>query len=96
MDKFAFLFCIHNCQPVGNFLHILENAYAKAYLPLIEVLKKYPFMKIFIQDESCPEDGQTLQSLAFSDRGRSPLREGIREDFSKFVPAPLLAVGFRA
>ena len=46
MDKVAFLFCVHNHQPVGNFLHVLENAYEKAYLPFIEVLKKYPFMKI--------------------------------------------------
>ena len=48
MEKVAFLFCVHNHQPVGNFLHILENAYEKAYLPFIEVLKKYPFMKISI------------------------------------------------
>lgn len=48
MEKVAFLFCVHNHQPVGNFLHILEYAYEKAYLPFIEVLKKYPFMKISI------------------------------------------------
>ena len=48
MKKVAFLFCVHNHQPVGNFLHVLENAYEKAYLPFIEVLKKYPFMKISI------------------------------------------------
>ncbi len=48
MSKVAFLFCIHNHQPVGNFHHVLENAYEKAYLPFIEVLKKYPFMKISI------------------------------------------------
>ena len=48
MEKVAFLFCVHNHQPVGNFVHILENAYEKAYLPFMEVLKKYPFMKISI------------------------------------------------
>jgi alpha-amylase/alpha-mannosidase (GH57 family) len=48
MEKVAFLFCVHNHQPVGNFLHVLEDAYEKAYLPFIEVLKKYPFMKISI------------------------------------------------
>jgi hypothetical protein len=45
MEKVAFLFCVHNPQPVGNFLHFLENAYEKGYLPFIEVLKKYPFIK---------------------------------------------------
>ena len=48
MEKVAFLFCVHNHQPVGNFPHVLENAFEKAYLPFIEVLKKYPFMKISI------------------------------------------------
>ena len=48
MEKVAFLFCVHDHQPVGNFLRILENAYEKAYLPFIEVLKQYPFMKISI------------------------------------------------
>jgi len=48
MEKVAFLFCVHNHQPVGNFLHVLENAYEKAYVPFIEVLKKYPFMKLSI------------------------------------------------
>ena len=46
MEKVAFLFCVHNHQPVGNFRHVIEEAYRKAYLPFIEVLKKYPFMKI--------------------------------------------------
>jgi alpha-amylase len=48
MEKVAFLFCVHNHQPVGNFLHVLEEAYEKAYLPFIDVLKQYPFMKISI------------------------------------------------
>ncbi|HVO68127.1 MAG TPA: 4-alpha-glucanotransferase, partial [Syntrophales bacterium] len=48
MEKVAFLFCVHNHQPVGNFLHVLQDAYEKAYLPFIQVLKKYPFMKISI------------------------------------------------
>ena len=46
MEKVALLFCIHNHQPVGNFHHVLENAYERAYLPFIEVLKKYPFIKV--------------------------------------------------
>jgi alpha-amylase len=48
MEKVAFLFCIHNHQPVGNFSHVIENAYQKAYHPFINILKEYPFMKITI------------------------------------------------
>jgi alpha-amylase len=46
MEKVALLFCVHNHQPVGNFRHILEDAYQRAYFPFIEVLQRYPFMKI--------------------------------------------------
>jgi hypothetical protein len=72
MEKIAFLFCVHNHQPIGNFFHVLENAYEKAYLPFIEVLKKYPFMKISIHysgvlwdffKEHHPEFLETLRGL---------------------------------
>ncbi len=73
MEKVAFLFCVHNHQPVGNFMHILENAYEKAYLPFIEILKRYPFMKIsihytgvlwdFFKDHH-PEFLKTLREMA--------------------------------
>jgi alpha-amylase/alpha-mannosidase (GH57 family) len=48
MEKIAFLFYFHNHPPVGNFLRALENAYEKAYFPFVDVLKKYPSMKISI------------------------------------------------
>ena len=72
MEKVAFLFCVHNHQPVGNFPHVLEDAYSKAYRPFIEVLKKYPFMKISIHysgvlwdffKESHPDFLKTLREL---------------------------------
>ncbi len=48
MKKVYFLFCVHNHQPVGNFIHVMEEAFQKAYLPFIQTLQKYPFMKISI------------------------------------------------
>ncbi len=83
MEKVAFLFCVHNHQPVGNFLHVLENAYEKAYLPFIEVLKKYPFMKLSIHysgilwdffKEHHPEFLKTLRNLV--ERGQIEMMTG--------------------
>jgi hypothetical protein len=92
MNKVAFLFCVHNHQPVGNFLHVLENAYEKAYLPFIEVLKKYPFMKIsihytgvlwdFVRDRH-PEFLETLKEL---------VRKGQLEMMTGGYYEPILAV----
>jgi len=72
MDKVAFLFCVHNHQPVGNFLHVLENALEKAYLPFIKILKKYAFMKVSVHysgilwdffEEKHPEFLESLREL---------------------------------
>lgn len=41
-NKVTFILGIHNHQPVGNFDHVIEDAYARAYLPFIEVMKDYP------------------------------------------------------
>ncbi len=83
MEKVAFLFCVHNHQPVGNFPHILENAYEKAYLPFIEVLEKYSFMKPSIHysgilwdffKEDHPEFLEKLRMLV--ERGRIEMMTG--------------------
>ncbi len=33
---------LHNHQPVGNFEHVFEEAYGRAYLPFLEVLDSFP------------------------------------------------------
>ena len=40
--KVTFILGIHNHQPVGNFDHVIEEAFEKAYLPFLEVMKDYP------------------------------------------------------
>jgi hypothetical protein len=37
---------IHNHQPIGNFDHVLENAYKKSYKPFLDVLQKFPKIKV--------------------------------------------------
>ncbi len=46
VHKVFLLLCIHNHQPVGNFDHVIEEAYEKAYLPFIEILSTYPEIKV--------------------------------------------------
>lgn len=40
------LLCIHNHQPVGNFEHVIEEAYQKAYRPFFDALAKFPSVKV--------------------------------------------------
>jgi len=46
MKQITLILAIHNHQPVGNFDHIFEEAYQKAYLPFIKVLEKHPNIKV--------------------------------------------------
>jgi len=46
MKKLKFLMAIHSHQPVGNFDHVFEEAYAKAYLPFLEALEGHPHIRM--------------------------------------------------
>jgi alpha-amylase len=92
MEKVAFLFCVHNHQPVGNFLHVLENAYEKAYLPFIEVLKKYPFMKISIHYTGVLWDFFKDHHPEFLEALRVLVKKGQLEMMTGGYYEPILAV----
>ncbi len=92
MNKVAFLFCVHNHQPVGNFLHVLENAYERAYLPFIEVLKKYPFMKISIHYTGVLWDFFKNHHPEFLETLRALVRKGQLEMMTGGYYEPILAV----
>ncbi len=40
--KVTFILGLHNHQPVGNFDHIFEEAYRRAYHPFLNILSDYP------------------------------------------------------
>ncbi len=70
-----FLFCIHNHQPVGNFGHVLEQAYEDAYWPFLKTVSRHPSIKLtlhtsgFLLDwliENRPEYMELLTSMAAS------------------------------
>ena len=48
MQKLKFIFGIHCHQPVGNFEHVFEETYQKAYLPFLETLQHHPRIKVLV------------------------------------------------
>jgi predicted glycosyl hydrolase (DUF1957 family) len=48
MKRVNFIFGIHNHQPVGNFDFVFQEAYEKSYLPFLQVLQKFPKIKMVI------------------------------------------------
>src|SRR5579875_1330122 len=41
-NKVSFSMVIHSHQPVGNFDHVIEEAFQKSYRPFIELLSRHP------------------------------------------------------
>jgi len=46
MKTINFIFGCHSHQPVGNFEHVFEMAYEQAYRPFMDVLERYPAVKM--------------------------------------------------
>lgn len=46
MKSINLIFGCHSHQPVGNFDHVFESAYEHAYLPFLEVLERYPAVRV--------------------------------------------------
>jgi len=83
MGHIRFLFGIHNHQPVGNFDHVFEEAFQKAYLPFLQLLDKHPRIRISLHNSGClwewleghhPEYFHLIQILV--DRGQVELLSG--------------------
>ncbi|MDR7467298.1 MAG: DUF1926 domain-containing protein [Armatimonadota bacterium] len=45
-SQVVFALAIHNHQPVGNFPHVFEEAYARSYLPLLRLLDRHPRIRL--------------------------------------------------
>jgi 4-alpha-glucanotransferase len=45
-DKVSLALVIHSHQPVGNFDHVIEEAYRKAYRPFVEALIAHPSIRL--------------------------------------------------
>ncbi|PLX18333.1 MAG: 4-alpha-glucanotransferase [Candidatus Muiribacterium halophilum] len=48
MKKVNFIFGIHNHQPIGNFDFVFKHSYEHAYRPFLDVLLKFPDIKVNI------------------------------------------------
>jgi hypothetical protein len=44
----AFIFGVHNHQPLGNFDHVLEEAVRRAYRPFFQVLRGFPAVRAVV------------------------------------------------
>jgi len=46
LNKVLFALVIHSHQPVGNFDHVIEEAYRRAYAPFVQILLQHPSVRL--------------------------------------------------
>ncbi len=94
MSKLHLILAFHNHQPVGNFEHVLEECYRKAYLPFLETLLDHPQLKVVLHysgnllfwiQEKHPEAFDILKTLAGTGRAEL-LSGGIYEPILPVLP----------
>ena len=44
---------LHNHQPVGNFPWVFEEAYQRAYAPMVDALERYPMVRLSLHYSGC-------------------------------------------
>lgn len=92
MKKVNFLFGIHCHQPVGNFGHVFDEAYEKAYLPFIKVLENHPRIKVTVHYSGILFDWFKQQHPEFIDLLRKLVRRGQLEILSSGYYEPILSI----
>jgi len=82
-DRVILSLAIHNHQPVGNFPHVFEAAYAQSYRPMLEALERHPRIRLALHytgplldwlEAARPEFFPMLRALV--DRGQVELMTG--------------------
>ncbi len=67
-NKINFSIVIHNHQPTGNFDHVMAAAYDKAYLPFMDILERFPAVRIGLHMSGCLLDWIEANRPQFIDR----------------------------
>ena len=75
MAPIRFVFCIHNHQPVGNFDHVIEDAYQRAYLPFLDVMEAHPGIRWVLHNSGCLWEWLVERHPEYVDRIRAAVTE---------------------
>jgi 4-alpha-glucanotransferase len=100
LNKISLALVVHSHQPVGNFDHVFEEAYQKAYSPFAQTLLRHPRVRVGMHFSGCllewiekhhPEFFEVLKELA--NRGQVELMGGgFYEPVLSAIPDPDKAV----
>ncbi|MFA5114166.1 MAG: alpha-amylase/4-alpha-glucanotransferase domain-containing protein [Candidatus Margulisiibacteriota bacterium] len=92
MKKVKFLFGIHCHQPVGNFEHVLDEAYEKSYLPFIQVMDAHPRIKFAVHYSGILYDWFLAKHPEFIDYLKKLVKRGQAEIMTAGYYEPIIPI----
>ncbi|MCX8038684.1 MAG: DUF1926 domain-containing protein [Candidatus Sumerlaeia bacterium] len=83
---------VHNHQPVGNFDHVIEEGYRKAYGPFLDVLDRHPTVRVAFHNTGCLLDWMLDRHPEYIERLRGLVARGQAEILGGAYYEPILPV----
>jgi len=90
--KVTFILGIHNHQPVGNFYHVIEDAYKKAYLPFLQAMNQFPDVPFALHNSGILWDWISSEHGEYLDMLDQMIERGQVELLSAGYYEPILSV----
>lgn len=91
-DKITFMMILHNHQPVGNFDWVFKNAADDAYVPFLDMLERYPRIKIGLHTTGPLLEWFEENMPGYLDRVKKLVDEGRIEVIGGAFYEPILSV----
>jgi alpha-amylase len=76
MSKLRFALTLHNHQPIGNFDHVIEQAYEESYAPFLDVAERFPEIRFSLHVSGCLMDWLVRRRPEYVDRLRRSAASG--------------------
>jgi alpha-amylase len=92
MATVELIFAVHNHQPVGNFDHVIEDAYTRAYAPFLEVLEQHPGVRACLHQPGVLWEWIEAQHPDYIEQVRRLVQRGQLELLSGGYNEPILPV----
>ncbi len=92
MNKVKFLFGIHCHQPVGNFEHVFDEAYARSYLPFIQLMDAHPRVKFAVHYSGVLFDWFLRKHPEFIDHLKKLIKRGQAEIMTAGYYEPVIPI----
>jgi alpha-amylase len=92
MDKLNLILGIHSHQPVGNFDFVFQNAFQKAYLPFLEVIREHPTIHVNLHFSGVLFDWFESHQPAFLDSIKELVEKGQAELLTGGYYEPILPI----